>query len=198
MLGRAREKVQLHLNKPGIRALGVAESFRQGQRWSALAGVVMRSDLVIDGVALGRTAVGGDDATSAIVSLFRRFGRNDVNLVMVSGAILSLYNIVDVDLLASGTGVPVLCLTYKETAGIEDSIKRHFPGGARPKLEAYRRLGRRTSVELRTGKRVFVRAAGMERAEVRRALDSFTLQGSVPEPVRVAKLLARAELARRP
>ena len=190
-------QLRLHLNKPGIRALGVAESFRQGQKRSVLAGVVMRSDFVIDGVALGRTAVGGDDATTSIVSLYRALRRNDINLLMVSGAILSLYNIIDVDRLASKTKLPVVCLTYKETAGIEDSIRRHFPEGAESKLEAYRRLGKRTGVGLRTGHRVFVRTAGIEKAEVKKVLDVFTLQGSIPEPVRVAKLLARAGLPRR-
>lgn len=47
------------------------------------------------------------------------------------------------------------------------------------------------------GKRVFVRTAGIEGEEVWCVLNVFTLQGSVPEPVRVAKLLARAELGRR-
>lgn len=189
--------MRLHLNKPGIRALGVAESFRQGQRRSVLAGVVMRSDFVIDGVALGKTAVGGDDATSAIASLFRRFKRNDVNLIMVSGAILSLYNIVDVDALSSRTKLPVVCLTYKETAGIEGSIRRHFPEGAEEKLKAYRKLGRRTGIRIRTGHYVYVRTAGINDGTVKPVLDAFTLQGSIPEPVRVAKLLARAALARR-
>ncbi len=189
--------MRLHLNKPGIRALGVAESFRQGQRRSVVAGVVMRSDFVVDGIALGRTSVGGDDATTAILSLYRRFDRNDVNLIMVSGAILSLYNIIDVDLLSSRSKLPVICLTYKKTAGIEGSIRRHFPEGAEAKLESYRRLGKRTGVSLRTGHRVYVRAAGLEREEAKRVLDAFTLQGSIPEPVRVAKLLARASLATR-
>lgn len=174
--------------------MGIAESFRQGRKKSVLAGVVMRSDFVIDGVALGRTAVGGDDATSSIASLFRKFKRNDVNLIMVSGAILSLYNIIDVDGLAQRTGLPVICLTYKETAGIEDSIRRHFPSGSGPKLEAYRKLGRRTGVKLHTGHRIFVRWAGIGKGEAKRILEAFTLQGSIPEPVRVAKLLARAEL----
>jgi len=185
------------LNKPGIRALGVAESFRQGQKRSVLAGIVMRSDFVIDGVALGRTSVGGDDATSSIARLFTKFGRNDVNIVLVSGAILSLYNVIDVDLLSKKTKLPVICLTYKETAGIEESIRRHFPGGAEKKLEAYAKLGRRVGVRLRTGHRVYVRTAGMEPDTSKPVLDMFTLQGSVPEPIRVAKLLARALLAAR-
>jgi endonuclease V-like protein UPF0215 family len=63
--------MRLHLNKRGIRALGIAESFRPTQRWSVLAGVVMRGDLVVDGLAVGRASVGGDDATSSISALYR-------------------------------------------------------------------------------------------------------------------------------
>ena len=189
--------MRLHLNKPGIRALGIAETFRQKEKWSVLAGVVMRTDFVVDGVALGRTSVGGNDATGVIASLHRRLGRNDVNLLIVSGAILSLYNIIDVDLLSAKTKLPVICLTYKETGGIEDSIRRHFPEGPERKLLAYRALGKRVPVKLRTGHTVYVRAAGMEAEETRKILDSFTLQGSVPEPVRVAKLIARAARAAR-
>ena len=189
--------MRLHLNKPGIRALGVAESFRQGRKRSILAGVVMRSDFVIDGVAIGKTSIGGDDATSSIASLFRKFRRNDVNLILVSGAILSPYNIIDVDLLSKKTKLPVICLTYKETAGIEGSIRRHFPNEAGKKLEAYAKLGKRVGVRLHTGHRVYVRTAGMEFDSSQTVLDQFTLQGSIPEPIRVAKLLARALLATR-
>ncbi len=186
------------MNKPGIRALGVAESFREGSKSSVLAGVVMRRDMVVDGVAIGRTSVGGDDATSSIVALYRRLRRNDVNLVMVSGAVLSLYNIVDVDGLSRRVRVPVVCLTYKETRGIEDAIRRHFPGSSEEKLAAYRALGARKRVRLASGHDVFVRTAGVGDAEAASVLDAFSLQGSVPEPVRVARLLARAVSATRP
>lgn len=182
----------IHPNKRGMRVLGVAESFRQRQKSSLLAGVVMRGDLVIDGFAFGRTSVGGDDATRRILSLYRRLRRNDVNLIMVSGAILSLYNILDVDELATKTGLPVICLTYKETAGIEGSIVRHFPERKEAKLSAYRKLGPRRRFRLSSGFTVYARTAGIGEADALRVVDMFTLQGSLPEPVRVAKLLARA------
>ncbi len=184
--------MNLHLNKSGIRALGVAESFRPGEPSSTLAGVVMRSDLVVDGFAIGKTSVGGDDASAAIAALYRKLRRNDVNVLMVSGAVLSLYNIIDVELLARKVGLPVLCLTYKETSGIEESIRRHFPSGSESKLLAYRKLGRRRRLRLKSGGVVFVRSSGLTSAESRSVVDLFTLQGSVPEPVRVARLLARA------
>jgi uncharacterized protein len=162
-----------------------------------LAGVVMRSDFVVDGVVIGKTAVGGDDATASIASLYRRLRRNDVNLIMVSGAILSLYNIVDVDVLSQKSRLPVVCLTYRETSGIEGSIRRHFPNASDVKLEAYRKLGRRTGVSLRSGHKVYVRMSGLEPSALKPILDAFTLQGSIPEPVRVAKLMARASLLSR-
>ncbi|MDG6921708.1 MAG: DUF99 family protein, partial [Nitrososphaerota archaeon] len=72
----------LHLEKKAIRVLGIAESFRKDQEFSTLAGVVMRSDLVIDGFANGRLRVSGSDATSSTIELFERLRRNDVNAVM--------------------------------------------------------------------------------------------------------------------
>ena len=147
---------------------------------------------MVDGLAVGRTSIGGDDASASIAALYRRLKRNDVNILMVSGAILSLYNVVDIDELSGKTRLPVICLTYKETSGIEDSIRRHFPVGAEAKLEAYRKLGGRKKLKLKSGHYVFARTASLEDAEAKSVLDLFTLQGSIPEPIRVAQLLARA------
>ena len=184
--------MRLHLNKRGTRVLGVAESFKQGEKRSLLAGVVMRGDLILDGFAFGKTTVGGDDSTQRILSLYKKLRRNDVNLIMVSGAILSLYNILDVDELAARTKLPVVCLTYKETRGIEDSIIRHFPEKKDEKLRAYTKLGPRKRFRLSSGYDVYARTAGISDADAIKVVDMFTLQGSLPEPVRVAKLLARA------
>lgn len=182
--------VRLHSSKV-IRALGIAESFRPSSTTSTLAGVVMRADMVVDGFVLGKATVGGEDATDSILRMYRRLKREDVNLVMLSGCVLSLYNIVDVDELSRRSGLPLVCLTYKESSGIEDAIRRHFedPEG---RLERYRRLGGRTAVSLHTGLRVFVRTARISTSDAKDVLDAFTLQGSVPEPVRVARLLARS------
>ncbi|MEM4765961.1 MAG: DUF99 family protein, partial [Nitrososphaerota archaeon] len=60
------------LQKKGVRALGVAESFRKGIGGRAvLAGVVMRGDFVIDGVVFGECTVGGMDATDGILEMYR-------------------------------------------------------------------------------------------------------------------------------
>lgn len=180
----------LHPGKKAIRAMGVAESFRPSAKKSTLAGVVMRTDLVVDGFVLGAATVGGDDATATVLRMYRRLGREDINLLMLAGCVISRYNIIDLDEVARKTGLPVVCLTYNESKGIEEAIARHFRH-PEERLEEYRRLGPRSSVLLRTGHRVYVRNSGIDDSDARSVLDAFTLQGGVPEPVRVAKLLAR-------
>ena len=183
--------MKVHTNKRAIRALGVAESFRVGDCRSVLAGVVMRSDLIVDGFSFGEATVEGDDATESVLRLFRSLRRDDVNLLILSGCIISMYNIVDVDALADSSGLPVVALTYKESAGIEGSIRHHFKDGDE-KVAQYAKLGPRLPLRLRTGYRVFTRLSGVSETDAARVLDSFTVQGGIPEPIRVAKLLAHA------
>jgi endonuclease V-like protein UPF0215 family len=184
---------RLHTFKQGIRSLGVAESFDpRRDTESVVAGVVMRKDLVIDGVGLSKATVGGDDATEAVLKLYRSFKRNDINIMMLSGAIISYYNIVDLEALHKRTGRPLICLTFRESGGIEDSIRKRFPAGAIGKIERYRRLGERKRLLLKTGKTVFVRCLGTTDDDAKRIIGDFLLQGRYPEPVRVASLLAAA------
>ena len=184
--------MRVHANKKAIRALGIAESFRKDARFSVLAGVVIRSDLVVDGFVYGRATVKGDDSTKQIISMVSRLHRNDVNLIMLQGCVISLYNIVDVDELSETTQIPVICLTFGESSGIEGTIRLRFPNEHQKKVESYRKLGARTRVVLETGHSVYVRTCNIDESSALKVLNLFTLQGSLPEPVRVAKLLARA------
>ena len=188
--------MRLHPNKRAIRVLGVAESFRRGDASSVLGGIVMRSDLVIDGICFGETAVGGDDATSSVVRMYRLLRRQDVNVVMLSGCIISHYNIVDVDAVSKETGRPVICLTYKESPGIEDAIRSQFDE-PEPKIALYRKLGERIRMVLGTGQSVYARLASISESDAARVIETFTLQGAIPEPLRVSKLLAHARRSSR-
>ncbi len=182
------------VEKRGIRALGVAESFRVGTlKRSCLAGVVMRADLVVDGFVFGSATIGGDDATDAVVGMFYRLERNDINVIMLRGVIISFFNIVDLEKVYLSTGVPVIGLTFEESEGLEEHIKHHFPQNWQHKLQQYRKVGERKKVMLKTGSTLFIRAAGLNEKQATQILNRFTLQGAVPEPVRLAHLLAHTK-----
>jgi uncharacterized protein len=183
---------RVHSEKKGIRVLAVAESFRRSYKKSILAGIVMRRDLVIDGVAFGSATIEGDDATDSIISIYRSLDRGDINCIVLDGLIISVYNIMDGNRIFKETGLPIIAITFEDSKGLEKSIKSHFPTKWQFKLEQYERLGQREKIILKTGKNLFVRCWGLSQHQTLAILNSFTLQGSVPEPIRVAKLVARA------
>ncbi len=181
----------LHLNKPALRVLGIAESFVRTSPSSILAGVVMRSDLRVDGLAYAHATVGGDDATEAVLNLYRQLDRKDVNALLLNGAVISWFNIIDLEEVFDKISRPLICLTYEDSPGLEKYLHEYFPEPVE-KIERYATLGKRERVRLKTGYQVFVRVYGASIDDARTLLNKFTLDGRVPDPVRVARLAARA------
>ncbi|UCD73005.1 MAG: DUF99 family protein [Candidatus Bathyarchaeota archaeon] len=184
----------IQAGKTGVRALGISESFVKGaDQRSILAGVVMRGDLKIDGFSFNYTTVGGMDSTESILGLYYKLERNDINLLMLNGCIISWFNVVDLKELNKETGKPVICITYEESEGIDQYFKEYFEDWE-TRLEVYRRNGERTKTILHTGHQIFTRFIGIKEDLGRRTLDRFTLEGGVPEPLRISRILARAIL----
>jgi len=186
---------QLHLEKKGLRGLAIAESFKQGDAVSRLAGLVIRRDFIVDGFVFGKCTLEGDDATDAILEMYSKLDRDDISYILISGLIISMYNIIDIKRIWGTTKIPVIAVSYEESLGIEDSIRHHFPNSYEKELEQYYKLGKRMEVTLHTGHKLFFRHEGCLFEDVVKFLDSLTLQGSIPEPVRVAHLLAKASFS---
>jgi endonuclease V-like protein UPF0215 family len=190
--------------KSGARALGVAESFEgtttdsdgsdsdMTTSHSTLAGAVVRADRVVDGVAFGRCTVGGTDVTDGVATLLERLDRPDVRHVLVAGIALSWYNVLDLPALADRCDRPVISVTFGESPGLEPALRAEFSGEALDKrLATYERQPPRHAVDVDDGT-VFVRSAGLDADEAADIVRSHTPEGGRPEPLRVARLAARA------
>lgn len=184
----------LRLEKQGLRGLAVAESFTQSSEKSVLAGIVMRRDFIIDGFVFGHTTISGDDATNEILQMYERLERPDISYVLISGIIISMYNIIDIKKIFNTLEIPIIGVTYENSKGIEDAIKHHFPENYESKITEYKKLGQREKITLDTSHDVYVRYEGCTINEVKHLLNELTLQGSSPEPLRVAQLLAKTLL----
>jgi hypothetical protein len=184
----------LHLEKKGLRGLAIAESFTQKSRKSILAGIVMRRDFVIDGFVFGKATLEGDDATDQILNMYRKLSRPDISYMLVSGIIISMYNIVDLKQISKELQIPVIGITYQDSKGIEDAIKHHFPDSYESKLQHYKKLQAREKITLHTSFDVYIRREGCTLSDVKHLLDDLTIQGAYPEPLRVAQILARTLL----
>jgi uncharacterized protein len=183
--------VVTHLEKKGIRMFAIAESFEQLDLRSVLAGVVVRRDLIIDGLIFDSVTIRGTDSTQIILSMYRNINRNDINCILLGGTIISVLNIVDGQKLQNILHVPVIAVTSIERKGLNKHNLLRFENG-RTRLHLYDALPERSELKLWTGKAVHVRNWGITESEVLSLLNDITLQGSRPEPLRIANLAARA------
>lgn len=179
--------------KPGTRALGVAESYTgtEGDR-STLAGVVTRADRTADGFGFADCTVGGLDATDAVLDVYGRLDREDVRYVFVAGVAPAWYNVLDLHALHAAIDRPVVAVTFEDSDGLAAGIRDTFTADARAsRLDRYERLPDRRAVEV-NDETVFVRAVGLSDADAAAVVRAFTPEGGRPEPLRVARLAARA------
>jgi endonuclease V-like protein UPF0215 family len=185
--------LRLHVHKKAFRALGVSESFVKGEsEKSVLAGVVMRADKAIDGFVFAEATVGGMDATSKVTEMHKTLGREDISVLLLNGCVISWYNVIDLHKVAEETSLPLICVTYEESEGLDKYFKELFPEDWENRIQVYHKNKERTPLKLNTGHIVYVRFLGMSMEEAKAILDKFTSHGAVPEPLRVARLLARA------
>jgi hypothetical protein len=180
--------------KKGVRVLAYAESFDKKYDKSILVGLVMRRDLIIDGFIIGTTTLGGLDSTDIIIRLYKELNREDIGYIMLSGVVISWFNVVDLNRLYNEVKLPIIALSYEETEGILKYYKEYFPNDWERRVEIHNRNGERERLLLHTGYKIFFRYIGIDRIEAEEVLNAFTLEGKYPEPVRVAKLIARGVL----
>ncbi|MFX0053642.1 MAG: DUF99 family protein [Promethearchaeota archaeon] len=178
--------------KKGVRVLGVSESFKRGDERSIAVGVVMRGDMRIDGMGFCEPKVGGTDATEKLVGMYSRLAREDIRVWLLGGCIISWFNVVDSVRLHEGTGVPVVCLSYNPSEGIERYFREYFPDDWQSRIDMMDRGGQRQEVSLKTGHSVFLTTSGITLDKARKLVDQFTLDGRVPEPIRIARIIAAA------
>lgn len=190
--------------KAGVRAVGVAESYRDtpgppspessgGHRGeSTLAATVVRADRTLDGLAYRTCTVGGTDATSAVIGLLEDLDRADVRYVLVSGISPAWYNVIDLFEIHARVDRPVLSVSFEASPGLEPALRDAFDGSSlRVRLDRYTRQPARQEVRV-NDESVFVRAVGLRDTDASDVVRAFTPSGGRPEPLRVARLAARA------
>ncbi len=178
--------------KEKARVLGISESFSLSRDKSFLAGVVMRKDLVLDDVFIEEPKIGGNDVSEKIVNGFRSLRRTDVSCLMIEGCVLSMYNIVDLEYVYNSVKLPIICITDRKGKDLRESFAKK---GQEDKLKLYEKLGPQKELNV-LGYKYWVRFVGLDEFEVKHVIKSFIVSGRKPEPIRVAKIIARAFLKR--
>ncbi len=143
----------------------------------------------LDGVLVGQVRRDGANATRELVRLVAASKYTEhLQLVMLQGVALAGFNVVDVHELSRRLALPTLVVARHapDYASIEQALLKHVADGRR-KWALIEQLG---PMEPAAG--VFIQRIGLSQAEAQAVLTRFALNGHVPEPLRVAHLIAGA------
>jgi hypothetical protein len=179
--------------KPHVRVLGIDDApFRFGDERVEVVGVVVRAPNYIEGVMRTDVQVDGTDATDRLVEMLKRSRYSQgLALVMIDGAALGGFNVVDIQRVHEALGVPVATVTKKkpDLEAMVSVLRRRFPDAAQ--REAL--ITRAGHLEVRTQHRpLHVNAVGIAPDELKGLIALTTVRGALPEPLRVAHLIATA------
>jgi len=177
--------------KSKSRFLGIDDApFRFSDEAVPVVGVVIQAPSYVEGVMTTLANVDGSDATERIAAMVgsSRY-RAGLAMVMLDGTAVGGFNIVDVDALHAKIDRPVLTVTRKEPdlAAIETALRRRFDD-----WEERLQLLRRHRVEAirTTHGTLWVSYVGTDRSSVQEALSLTSVRGVLPEPLRIAHLIA--------
>ena len=193
--------------KPQFRVLGIDDGpFAFSDDKVPVVGVVVRKGYV-DAVMRTEVEVDGDDATSVLGRFVLDSGyHGQLVAVMLDGACLGGFNVVDIRALHELVGMPVITVTRDRPDMQKISTALQKLGGAsrngrRPILDwrdRLERLERNRLVEVHTGhKPIYMAFSGIPDAEAKGIVTASTIRGSMPEPVRLAHIIARAYVSGR-
>jgi endonuclease V-like protein UPF0215 family len=150
----------------------------------------------LDGVVSGKVRRDGTDSTSRMIELVTRSQfREHVRVVLLQGIAVAGFNVVDVHTLSRALDVPVLVVTRRQPD--LDAVHRALFSEAphsRPRVRGAARkwalIQAAGAIEPLGRGRLWVQRAGLSLEQARRVVAATTLHGNIPEPLRVAHLIA--------
>jgi hypothetical protein len=179
------------LLKPASRFLGVAESGIMGAHHTILGGVVIRRDLIIDGMVWDQATIRGTDSTETILRMIKRLNRTDINGIMLHGTVIAGYNIIDMTQLVQETSLPVISVTKQPQEDLKSHLQSTFPSDWEHRWKLAQQNGEIKAFEIKANSCVYVQYKECEFETIKGIIKGFTRFGTIPEPVRVARLFSR-------
>lgn len=179
--------------KPHVRVLGLDDSpFSFSDDKVTVIGVVMRLPGYVEGVMHSRLAMDGEDGNEVLAKMINisRF-KSQVRLVMLDGVAMGGFNVIDIEALNRETDLPVASITRDppDFVQMEEALKRHFAD-----WEHRLRIVRRSPLfqVVTAHKPLHVAVAGIGEGEATELIRSSIVRGALPEPIRIAHLIAGA------
>jgi len=152
---------------------------------------VVTADSSIDQILMNRICVDGEDSTEKVASLVRRSGKVDV--LMLPSISLGGFNIIDPYELHRELSLPILIVNPKrpDMRMVREALQQHFVDWEE-RIRVFNLMGSPKAFHPNSRIRTYYYAVGLSRYEAESILRVSLRFGKRPEPLRVARIIARA------
>lgn len=156
-------------------------------------GVIYRGGKILDGALTTLVMQDGSDATERIAKLINQSRHKpQLKVIMFDGITLGGFNVVDIKKIHKQTRIPVIVINRKHPnlAKVKKALDNFEDGEKRWKMIL--KAGKIKECMLQNGKNVYYQNVGMDDETTKEVIKLSTTRGYIPEPLRVAHLLATA------
>jgi len=167
-----------------------AFQIRRGAIGSAPIVAVLFHGPRISAARIGRVEVDGTDANSVLIALLKTM---TYEVIMLSGISFGGFNLVDIKCLSEEVGKPVIAVVggRPNNTAVRHALREHFEDWKR-RWQIVRNAGSLYSCRpLLKEPKVYFEVKGGSPSFARKVIASSSMISRLPEPIRVAGLLAR-------
>lgn len=188
----------IRLIKPEIRIIGFDDaSFRFSDRDVLVVGTVFRGGSWLDGVLTCRVKVDGTDSTERIKETVNKSAhKKQLRVIMLDGITFGGFNIVDLEELHAGTGIPVIAVVRDrpDFNSIKKALQKFDDSEARWKL--VEKAGDVKPLEVKNPqsgklKKIWFQTCGIDDETARKVIKLSSTRSFIPEPLRAAHLIGQ-------
>jgi endonuclease V-like protein UPF0215 family len=177
--------------KQQIRILGIDDApFNFFDTRSTVIGVVMRGGEYLECVLRSYVTIDGKEATAVCRQMIQQSRhRRQLKVIMLDGSCLGGFNVVDIDELSTTTDLPVITITrtQPDLQKIHHALQKNFEDWA----ERWSLLNKGTLHKIPTHHNpIYIKFTGLSLEEAKEIINISTIRGVIPEPIRIAHLIA--------
>lgn len=174
-----------------VRVVGIDDgSFEKRITKKALLAVMLFKGLEIEDVRLTRVKVDGLDATARVAEVLNGW---EFDVVLLAGVSFAGFNVVDPMILFDKFRKPLIIISREKpnNKAVKQALIHHFKDW-QIRWEIFQKLGPIYKVNVSVGESpLYIEIVGGDLQRAKNLMRALTVSGRAPEPIRVARLIAR-------
>jgi endonuclease V-like protein UPF0215 family len=177
--------------KKQIRILGIDDGpFTFNDTTTLLIGTIMRGKNYLECVLRNYVTIDGTDATDICTKMITKTRYlKQLKIIMIDGVTLGGFNVLDIKQLYNTTNIPIITITRDkpDIKKIQIALQKHIPNWKhRLKLLNQGKLHKITTPH----NPIYIKYIGLSLEEAKDIINLSTIRGVLPEPLRIAHLIA--------